>query len=106
MVIAFPPESLRVFLSGRGGAMSVAVATLPISQRRLWGERLAMRAGIALLVLWLTLTIALPLWTLLSKSFQDANGNFVGLANYIRYFSTPTLFGSIFNGRWSRSSPP
>ena len=48
----------------------------------------------------LLLTIALPLWALLSKSFQNADGAFVGLANYIRYFSTPTLVGSIFNSVW------
>jgi iron(III) transport system permease protein len=59
-----------------------------------------MRVGIALLIAWLLLTIALPLWTLLSKSFQNGNGDFVGLANYVRYFSTPALFGSIFNSVW------
>jgi iron(III) transport system permease protein len=56
-----------------------------------------MRLGVALLVAWLLLSIALPLWALLSKSFQNADGHFVGLANYIRYFSTPALFRSIFN---------
>ena len=55
------------------------------------------RLGVVLLVAWLMLVIAFPLWALLSKSFQNANGQFIGLANYIRYFSTPTLFGSIFN---------
>jgi iron(III) transport system permease protein len=59
-----------------------------------------MRAGIALLILWLALSIALPLWALLSKSFQNADGQFIGLANYVRYFSTPALFGSIFNSVW------
>lgn len=59
-----------------------------------------MRACVGLLVVWLALIIALPLWALLSKSFQDGEGHFVGLANYIRYFSTPTLFGSIFNSLW------
>ena len=39
----------------------------------------------------------LPLWSLLSKSFQDQNGDFVGLANYVRYFSTPALFASVWN---------
>jgi iron(III) transport system permease protein len=52
------------------------------------------------LVLWLAMTIALPLWTLLAKSFEDGAGRFVGLANYVRYFSTPALFGSIFNSVW------
>ena len=59
-----------------------------------------LRAGVVLLVGWLLLTIALPLWTLLSKSFQSTDGQFVGLANYIRYFSTPALFNSIFNSVW------
>jgi len=64
------------------------------------GDAVIARAGVALLVIWLTLTIALPLWALLSKSFQDSDGTYVGVANYIRYFSTPTLFGSIFNSLW------
>ena len=59
-----------------------------------------MRIGIILLLAWLVLSIALPLWALLSKSFQNQNGEFVGLANYIRYFSTPSLFNSIFNSVW------
>lgn len=61
-----------------------------------WDEWL-LRAGVAALVAWLFLTIALPLWALLSKSFQNADGDFVGLANYVRYFSTPALFQSIYN---------
>jgi iron(III) transport system permease protein len=56
-----------------------------------------MRLGVGLLVAWLMLVIALPLWALLSKSFQNSSGQFIGLANYIRYFSTPTLYGSILN---------
>ena len=56
-----------------------------------------MRLGVLLLVAWLMLVIALPLWALLQKSFQNADGQYIGLANYVRYFSTPTLFGSIFN---------
>ena len=58
------------------------------------------RSASLLLVAWLVLSIALPLWALLSKSFQNANGEFIGLANYIRYFSTPSLFNSIFNSVW------
>src|SRR5438477_6990613 len=63
-------------------------------------EALVARAGVVLLVTWLVLSIALPLWALLSKSFQNQNGEFVGLTNYIRYFSTPSLFNSIFNSVW------
>jgi iron(III) transport system permease protein len=68
--------------------------------QRVSREAWVMRAGIVLLVAWLVLSIALPLWALLSKSFQNANGEFIGLANYIRYFSTPSLFNSIFNSVW------
>jgi len=60
-------------------------------------DDLAMRAGLVLLALWLILTLALPLWSLLAKGFQDRDGNFVGLANYITYFSTPALVQSALN---------
>ena len=78
--------------------MSLA-ATLPAS-RRLGSEDIVMRAGILALVAFLVLSIALPLATLLSKSFQDGDGRFVGLANYVRYFSTPTLVASLWNSFW------
>ena len=73
-------------------------ADTPVPARSVagWDEWL-LRCGVAGLVGWLFLTIALPLWALLSKSFQNADGGFVGLANYVRYFSTPTLFQSIYN---------
>ena len=56
-----------------------------------------MRGGICLMIGWLGLTLILPLWWLLSKSFQDRDGNFIGLANYVEYFSTPALFASVWN---------
>lgn len=80
-----------------------AAATMPGAAppgARIHRDEWVARAGIVLLVVLLVLIIALPLWVLLSKSFQDADGQFVGLANYIRYFSTPALFGSIFNSVW------
>jgi iron(III) transport system permease protein len=80
----------------------VSVTSIPAvaparAMARISRDEWLMRLGVALLVGWLVLVIALPLWALLQKSFQNADGQFVGLANYIRYFSTPTLFGSIFN---------
>ncbi|MFL5222370.1 MAG: putative 2-aminoethylphosphonate ABC transporter permease subunit [Microvirga sp.] len=79
----------------------VAIGTAPpqvrVSLRRLPDERQAATLLIALLALVLVVIIALPLWTLLSKSFQDANGGFVGLRNFAIYFSTPTLFASLLN---------
>jgi iron(III) transport system permease protein len=63
-------------------------------------DSLTARIGIGLLVIWLLITIALPLWALLSKSFENGDGKFIGLANFVTYFSTPTLFNSIFNSLW------
>jgi iron(III) transport system permease protein len=78
--------------------VSVTAATdLAAPVRRFMREEWVLRAGVVVLLAWLLVTIALPLWALLSKSFQDADGAFVGLTNYTRYFSTPTLFGSIYN---------
>ncbi len=65
--------------------------------RRFAGEDLLMRAAILVLVAFLLVFIALPLATLLVKSFQDGAGGFVGLANYARYFATPTLVASLWN---------
>jgi iron(III) transport system permease protein len=80
----------------------VSVTAIPAPSRAVIAARFShdawiMRAGVVLLVAWLMLVIAFPLWALLSKSFQNANGQFIGLANYVRYFSTPTLYGSILN---------
>lgn len=72
-------------------------AALP---RFVWREALIMRAGITLLVIALIVTIALPLGVLLVKSFQDKAGNFVGIANYVRYFQTPILVTSLWNSIW------
>jgi iron(III) transport system permease protein len=73
-----------------------AAGVLP-TRRRLDRDDLLMRAGICLLIGWLLLTLILPLWWLLSKSFQNQNGEFIGMANYLRYFSTPALFASVWN---------
>ena len=69
----------------------------PAARRGLDRDDILMRLGICLLIAWLVIALALPLWALLSKSFQNQNGEFVGLANYIHYFSTPSLFISIWN---------
>ncbi|WP_428664365.1 putative 2-aminoethylphosphonate ABC transporter permease subunit [Reyranella sp.] len=74
--------------------MSVAAPTLRV---RLSRDDLLMRAGVALLAVVLLLIVGLPLWSLLAKGFEDRDGKFVGLANYISYFSTPALFNSALN---------
>jgi iron(III) transport system permease protein len=56
-----------------------------------------MGVGLAVLLAFLLLAIGLPLWWLLSKSFQDRDGAWVGLANFAAYVSNPSLIGSIWN---------
>ena len=70
---------------------------MPAVRRRLDRDDIVMRAGLCLLIGWMLVALILPLWTLLSKSFEDQNGKFVGLANYVHYFSTPALFDSVWN---------
>jgi iron(III) transport system permease protein len=83
--------------------MNEAVATLPTAaadapiRRRLDRDDWLMRGGIVLLLAWLFVTLLLPLWWLLRKSFENEAGQFVGLANYVQYFSTPALFASVWN---------
>ena len=74
--------------------VSLAAPTLRV---RLSRDDLLMRAGVALLAVVLLLIVGLPLWSLLVKGFEDRDGKFVGLANYISYFSTPALFNSALN---------
>lgn len=49
------------------------------------------------LIALLMAMIALPLWSLLSKSVQNGSGQFVGLANFVTYFSTPSMVASLGN---------
>ena len=77
-------------------AQTAATAYAPV-RRRLDRDDILMRAGLLLLIGWMFVTLVLPLWALLSKSFQNQNGDFVGLANYLLYFSTPALFHSVWN---------
>jgi iron(III) transport system permease protein len=50
--------------------------------------------------LFLLLFLVAPLGALLAKSFEDGQGRFVGLANYLRYAQTPALLGSLWNSLW------
>jgi iron(III) transport system permease protein len=83
-----------------GAAASSAASSAappPAARRRLDRADVLMRAGICLLIAWLLVTLLLPLWTLLTKSFENRDGEFIGLANYLQYFSTPALFVSVWN---------
>ncbi|EMJ3469224.1 putative 2-aminoethylphosphonate ABC transporter permease subunit [Vibrio harveyi] len=45
----------------------------------------------------MVLFILMPLWAMLTKSVQNANGEFVGLANFATYFSSSSLWVSVSN---------
>jgi iron(III) transport system permease protein len=60
-------------------------------------DEIAMRFVLGAVALGLVVGVALPLWALLSKSFEDRSGAFVGLANYGRYLGSPQLTGSLLN---------
>lgn len=55
------------------------------------------RTLILLVCAWLAVTVLLPLLPLFFRSLVDAQDNFVGLRNYIYYFQTPALSGSLLN---------
>ena len=59
-----------------------------------------MRLFIGVIGLYLVGALALPLGLMLGKSLEGPQEQFVGLANYVHYFSTPALFQSIGNSLW------
>ncbi|HRK95048.1 MAG TPA: putative 2-aminoethylphosphonate ABC transporter permease subunit [Rhodospirillales bacterium] len=78
--------------------VTATAATVPAAERpAITAETIVRWASLAALAAFLGLAVVLPLYAMLSKSFQSADGTFVGLANYGAYFSNPTLFQSIGN---------
>lgn len=74
--------------------------TLTIEKRRksaIHLEKWMMRAFIGLSTLFLILFVVLPLYEIIRRSLQNQQGQFIGLANYIQYFSTPSLAQSFVN---------
>lgn len=61
------------------------------------GDKWICRILILLVCVWLATVVFLPVFGLLSKSLTDADGNFAGLANFVYYFQTPALSGSLTN---------
>lgn len=56
-----------------------------------------MRGGVVLLGLGFLAFMVLPLYFMLSRSLENRDGDFIGLANYVTYFSTPALSISATN---------
>ncbi|WP_409122112.1 putative 2-aminoethylphosphonate ABC transporter permease subunit [Vibrio sp. SBT000027] len=52
---------------------------------------------LAFLSVFMTLFILMPLWAMLKKSVQNADGEFVGLQNFATYFASQSLWQSVGN---------
>ncbi|PSL15816.1 iron(III) transport system permease protein [Marinobacterium halophilum] len=73
-------------------------ATLTFARKRgldteTWLQRLIVAAG----VLFLLIALLMPLTTMLVKSLQNTAGEFIGLSNFVAYFSNAALTQSILN---------
>ena len=78
---------------------TLALSAAPVRQKLHWTERLA-HAALIIVALTLLAFLAAPLATILQKALQDAQGHFVGLANFIAYARTPALLDSLWNSVW------
>src|SRR5437868_14594293 len=87
-------ESNKFILGG-----AVKMASQPVRQKASSDDML-MRAVLVAVALWLVGTVLLPLGALLIKSVEGPKGEFVGLANFVQYFSNPALTASITNSLW------
>jgi iron(III) transport system permease protein len=64
-------------------------------------DQLAVQLGLLLALGFLAVALALPMAMLLSRAFEDAQGAFVGLANFSAYAATPALLRSAWNSVWT-----
>ncbi|MAC46846.1 MAG: putative 2-aminoethylphosphonate ABC transporter permease subunit [Oceanospirillum sp.] len=69
----------------------------PADKVRLGREDYIQRGVILLAVAFLFVALLMPLSSMLVKSLENADGEFVGLSNFVNYFSNPVLFESITN---------
>jgi iron(III) transport system permease protein len=80
-------------------ARAPAAAEIPdrVVRHRLSGEDAIRWALVAVFTAVLFLFLLYPLGQVLWRSLLDNGGHFIGVANYIRYFSTPAIAASITN---------
>lgn len=78
--------------------MSSASPSVTHGLRRVLGrDDMAMRIGVVVLGVAFLAFMVLPLYAMLSRSVENRDGAFIGLANYWTYFSTPALSISATN---------
>jgi iron(III) transport system permease protein len=77
-------------------ASSGSPGAAPVRQK-MSRDDLIMRVALCILTAWLVIAVLLPLGSLLIKSFEGADGSFVGLSNFALFFANPSLTQSISN---------
>jgi len=77
--------------------MSAPATDLPRTAPKVRDDRWIAIAVLLAIVVFMAIFFVVPLGALLIKSFADKSGEFVGLKNFIAYFSTPALFNSLWN---------
>jgi iron(III) transport system permease protein len=78
---------------------TLALDLAAVRQRVHWTERFA-HAALLIVALALLVFLAAPLGAILQKAIEDAQGRFVGLANFVAYARTPALLDSLWNSLW------
>ncbi len=76
---------------------SAATSSAVLVKPKVSRDDIIMRTCMGVVGIFLVVCVLLPLYTMLSKSVENKDGDFIGLANYVEYFSTPALFLSAFN---------
>ncbi|MBT7137266.1 MAG: putative 2-aminoethylphosphonate ABC transporter permease subunit, partial [Rhodospirillaceae bacterium] len=67
----------------------VALASIAAIKPKLSRDDRIMRGFIVMVGVWMVVAVLLPLYFMLSKSTENHDGDFIGLANFQEYFSTP-----------------
>ncbi|WP_079421077.1 putative 2-aminoethylphosphonate ABC transporter permease subunit [Paenibacillus ferrarius] len=81
--------------------MNKGTVTMTLPNRRHLGAFFTLQnILIVILVLTLTTSTLIPLILLFSKAFLNKQESFIGFANFIQYFSTPSLIQSLTNTIW------
>ncbi|CAM3772106.1 putative 2-aminoethylphosphonate ABC transporter permease subunit [Parendozoicomonas haliclonae] len=73
--------------------MNVLLKQNPLTRLSFSGQG----AGIVLSIIGMLVFLVLPVWSLLSRSVENKDGEFIGLANFAYYFQTPALLESAWN---------
>lgn len=82
------------------GPVEAARIPTPVVRHRLDGERVLRGALLTGFALFLWLFVGYPLLQVLWRSLLDNEGQFIGVANYVRYVRTPAIAASITNSLW------